>query len=63
MRAELRALAAERSRLLEEITSREAELRPKLADFGKSRRATVGKPGRGGEEGAGHHEGRAWGPG
>ncbi len=47
VRAELRALAAERARLLGEITAREAELRPRLAAFDKARPAQAVKPGRG----------------
>jgi hypothetical protein len=47
VRAELRALAAERARLLEEIAAEEAKLRPRLAAFDKVRHAGDAKPGRG----------------
>jgi hypothetical protein len=47
VRAELRALAAERARLLEDIAAEEARLRPRLAAFNKARHAADAKPGRG----------------
>jgi hypothetical protein len=45
VRGELRALAAERARLLSEITTQEAGLRPQQAAFGQARRAAAKTPG------------------
>jgi hypothetical protein len=56
VRGELRALGAQRSRLLEEIAAREAELRPMLADFGKARQATPAS--RAGQQEAARHHAR-----
>lgn len=47
VRGELRALAAERARLLTEIAAREAQLRTRQAAFDQARQAAAKTPGRG----------------